>query len=384
MNENAQALIANSLHWLKNEVFPLWSTQGVDEKNGGFVEALSKNGLALNNSRRALVQSRQIYSFVTAAKLEILDPSRAQAIVKESATFFDHYLLPSGACLHSVTPSGQPDNQDVDLYTQAFALFALAHIFEMTKSQDMRTKALRLLDYLERERKALGGGYTEIKSGRIFYQSNPHMHLFEASLHWMTVDPETAVWKTLSHQLFELCKNKFIDKQTGALGEHFTEGWIPEKIDGRFVFEPGHHYEWSWLMAVYEELSGEKCQDLRHSLYSIADKYGLNQKNLVIDEVWSDFSPKKESSRFWPQCERIKAAVKLGLESPTEAQSTFARSADEAMSALNGYLNSPGPGLWQDTRLENGEFTEQDPKASSLYHIINAIYEYTQLRPQLC
>ncbi len=383
MNENAQTLIANSLQWLKNDVFPLWSVQGVDAKNGGFVETLSKEGQALNVSRRALVQSRQIYSFVTAAKLEVFETSRALEIVRRSADFLDNYLLPSGACLHSVTPDGQPDNLDVDLYTQAFALFALALIYEVTNNQHIKNKALRLLDYLERERKAPGGGYTEIKSGKVFYQSNPHMHLFEASLHWMTVDPETETWKALSQQLFELCKNKFIDKQTGVLGEHFTEGWAPEKADGRFIFEPGHHYEWSWLMAVYQEISGEDCRDLRHSLYEIADKNGLNQNHLVIDEVWSDFTPKKKSSRFWPQCERIKAAVKLGLESPEEQQASFARSADEALSALNGYLDSPGPGMWQDTRLENSEFTAQDPKASSLYHIINAIYEYKNLRPQL-
>lgn len=383
MNTNPQELITNSLNWLKQDVFPLWSTQGIDAKNGGFIEALSKDGKAVHSSRRALVQARQIYSFVTAAKLKVYDTKLAHQKVREAAQFFDFYLQPSGACIHSVKPHGDPDNQDLDLYTQAFALFALANIFEISRDDSSRAKALRLLKYLHQERKALGGGYTEIKSGKIMYQSNPHMHLFEASLYWLMVDPETSEWQTLAHELYDLCKSKFVDKETGALCEHFNEGWTPQRTDGRFIFEPGHHYEWSWLLAIYEELSGVPCKELRHSLYEIADKHGLNQSHLAVDEVWSDFTVKKGSSRFWPQCERIKAAVKLGCEMPSGQRKSFALSADQALVALNGYFQMKTPGLWQDTLQENGEFTDQDPKASSLYHIINAIAEYCSIRPQL-
>lgn len=383
MSTQSDTLKTNSLQWLKKDVFPLWSTQGIDASNGGFVEALTVEGRAQNLSRRALVQSRQIYSFVTAAKLQVYDAELAAQKVQAAARFFDYYILPSGACLHSVKPSGEPENQDLDLYTQAFALFAFANVYELSRDEGTRQKALNLLNYLNVQRRAPGGGYTEIKGGKVFYQSNPHMHLFEASLYWLMVDPSTAAWKTLAHELYELCASKFVDKETGALCEHFQEGWTPERTEGRFIFEPGHHYEWSWLLALYEELTGVVCKDLRHSLYTLADQHGLNDQHLAVDEVWSDFSVKKKSSRFWPQCERIKAAVKLGNEVSPEQRSAFARSADDALVALNRYFDMPTPGLWQDTRLENGEFSQQDPKASSLYHIINAIYEYVQLRPKL-
>ncbi|HRO67602.1 MAG TPA: AGE family epimerase/isomerase, partial [Pseudobdellovibrionaceae bacterium] len=72
-----------------------------------------------------------------------------------------------------------------------------------------------------------------------------------------------------------------------------------------------------------------------------------------------------------------------GLEVPTDRQAAFALSADQALEALFGYFQTPVKGLWQDARQENGESTKQDPKASSLYHIINAIDEYVTLRPRL-
>ena len=55
-------------------------------------------------------------------------------------------------------------------------------------------------------------------------------------------------------------------------------------------------------------------------------------------------------------------------------------SADEAMDVLWSYLNQPARGLWSDTRSETGTFDQLPVKASSLYHIINALSEYEAKR----
>lgn len=386
MNKTALDLIAKSENWLRHDVIPLWSEQGIDHQTGGFFEALSPDGKPLPLPRRALVQSRQIYSFLTAAKLNLLDPKKANQIVTNGVDYLiKNYFQNGGACIHAITPEGLPQNSDLDLYTQAFALFALGCGFEVSKNPTYKTQALKLLNYLNSNRKAPGGGYTEIKNSTVYFQSNPHMHLFEAALTWLQVDP-CQEWKTLASDLFTLSKTKFIDEETKTLCEHFNEGWIKHRsteANNAFIFEPGHHYEWSWLMAWFDDLTGSNSKSLRHSIYTTADKYGLTKNNLAVDEVYSDFKIKKQSSRFWPQCERIKAAVKLGLESPTAEQPQFAKSADEALTALFGYFNLPVKGLWQDMLLENGIFSKQDPKASSLYHIINAMFEYKTIRPKL-
>ncbi len=385
MNQIGQDLILKSQNWLKQDVFPLWIRLGVDPLNGGFIEALTMQGEPVDSPRRALVQARQIYSFVTGAQLSSCDSQQAHEIVAKAGQFFvNSYLTVHGSCLHAVTPQGEPAQLDEELYTQAFALFALAQIYSVTKDPQYQQHALRLMAYLEKNRRAPGGGYTEIKKQEVLFQSNPHMHLFEAVLAWIPLAPEEPVWKKIAQEVFELCESKFIDTQTGALCEHFSKGWQPLRTNENFVFEPGHHFEWSWLMAVYQELSGVESRSLRHSLYEIATTHGvLPETKLAVDEVWSDFRIKKKSSRFWPQTERIKAAVKLGIESPREQQPLFARSADEAMAALFKFFETPIKGLWQDTLLETGEFTQQDPKASSLYHTINAISEYVKIRPQL-
>jgi mannose/cellobiose epimerase-like protein (N-acyl-D-glucosamine 2-epimerase family) len=383
MNTTAQNLSQKSLSWLKQDVFPLWMKNGIDLESGSFVEALSMEGEALSSSRRALVQSRQIYSFVTAAKIEIIERGLAEKIVYAGIeSFTKNYIQESGACIHSVDIKGSPDNTDLDLYTQAFALFAYANAFEITHHQKYKDQALKLLDYLRTHRKALGGGYTEIKGGKTFYQSNPHMHLFEAALAWATVDSATE-WEELSSELYHLCMNKFIDAETGNLCEHFDEGWKPQRVDGNFIFEPGHHFEWAWLLSIYQDFFHTNTKDACLSLYEKATHYGVNDKHFVVDEVWSNGVVKKSSSRFWPQCERIKAACRLGSDFQTINKNLFATHADQGLEVLFSYFQTPIKGLWQDVLLENGEFSKQDPKGSSLYHIINALDEYLNLRPKL-
>jgi mannose/cellobiose epimerase-like protein (N-acyl-D-glucosamine 2-epimerase family) len=107
----------------------------------------------------------------------------------------------------------------------------------------------------------------------------------------------------------------------------------------------------------------------------LAEKFGVTNPSraLAFDEIWSDGRVHKRSSRFWPQCERIKAAVVLGE----------GKIADIAMQALIENFLMLKEGLWKDTLLESGEYGDQPVKASSLYHIINAISEYAEHRPKI-
>lgn len=363
----------NALKWLSEKVFPLWSAEGIDSQSGAFVESISFAGKAENSSRRALVQARQIYSFVEAWRLDVIKKDRLKPIIQRAIhAWIKLYRQPSGAFIHSVNTAGKPMNTDLDLYTQAFVLFGLAQAYEVFQSDEsqaheIKSQALKVLNYLKTERKnPAGGGYTEIKNGELLYQSNPHMHLFEAALAWTRLESDPQ-WRSLSDELYQLCCQKFIDSSTGFLAEHFDQNSQPLREGNRFIFEPGHHYEWAWLFVQYEKITGQSVGDRPQNLFELAEKFGLTpDKTLAYDEILSDGKVKKNTSRFWPQCERIKAAVAL---------KNF-EVADEAMKALFNHFIISDQGLWKDN-LTN---TEGPAKGSSLYHIINAISEYVQFR----
>ena len=372
MSEQDLNLKQISLSWLKEKVFPLWLKEGVDSQANFFIENLNFEGKAQVTPRRALVQARQIYSFAEGARLHVLDQALAKQIVESSTrSFIKLYSLSNGAFVHSVSNDGKHLNFDVDLYTQAFALFGLAQAFEFSQGAEFKVAALKLYSYLNTERRNKAGGFTEIKDKKLLFQSNPHMHLFESALAWLKIDSDP-IWKSLANELYDLCTDKFIDSKTGLLAEHFDQNWKPIRTDDNFIFEPGHLYEWSWLFYQYRKLIHGDNEESR-SLFNLAEKFGLSaNQELAFDEIWSNGKVNKSSSRFWPQCERIKSAAILNEN----------KVADVAMKSLMDHFLDMNRGLWKDTLLESGQYADIPVKASSLYHIINAISEFVAVRPK--
>ncbi|WP_413585771.1 AGE family epimerase/isomerase [Bdellovibrio sp. HCB274] len=379
---NPSQRIEFSKNWLTNDVFPLWSGKGIDRKNGGFEENLTFEGEPMDMPRRAMVQSRQIYSFLTGLRMNTVSKDVATFAVNQGVRYMiDKFQQPSGAFIYSVLPDGTPKSMNPDLYTQAFALFGLAQAYQMDPKPEYKTRAKDLVKYLYRERSVKAGGFTELdEKGNISYKSNPHMHMFESAIAWMQIDKDQEWWK-LGDELATLALTKFIDSQTGILGEYFDENWNPLRENGKFVYEPGHQFEWSWLFSLYQDLTGKDCKAVRHKLFLSADKHGTDPvRKIAFDEMWSDFTPKLTSSRFWPQGERIKAAVRLATEVPASDQAVYHKAADDAMDTLFKFLATPKKGMWYDQLSAQDTFSGNFSKSSSLYHIINALEEYVNLR----
>jgi mannose/cellobiose epimerase-like protein (N-acyl-D-glucosamine 2-epimerase family) len=367
--------------WLAEFACPLWLDQGLDLANGGFFESLSLQGQPTFGPRRVMVQARQIFSSHMAMNLGIISEQQGRASVKHGIDFIlRYYSLPSGAFRHAVDEAFLPVKKPEDLYGQAFALFGLAHAYKVLSDPSYKSRALELLAYLYRERKLPQGGFSEILDQEIQYEANPHMHLFEALLYWIEIDSDPK-WKAAAEEILDLCINKFVDPENTLLAEHFDSDWRPLLAHGVFIFEPGHHYEWVWLLGRYQKITGKDLRHLRNRLYAVSEKYGISPVNkCAYDEVSSLLQPIKKTTRFWPQCERIKAALQLALEA--EDRAPYFQAADDSLQALFKFFEVPIQGLWYDTWKESGEFTIQPAKASSFYHIIGALSEYIQFRDQ--
>ena len=207
------------------------------------------------------------------------------------------------------------------------------------------------------------GGFKE-PNAKYIYQSNPHMHLLEAMLAWAEVDQDPA-WNALADEIAALAMNHFIDAR-GQLHEFFTEGWAPaEGVDGRIV-EPGHQFEWAWLLERCARLRGH--DDTHQAAIELfeAGKRGVDDKRgVATQQLLDDGSVHDDVARLWPQTEWIKAAVILG--DATEAA--------RAVRGLQLYFDKPLAGLWWDKLKPDGSFIEEAAPASSFYHIVCAIAE---------
>ena len=229
--------------WLRVKALPVWSSLG-QASDGAFAESLSLDGRALAMPRRARVQARQIYVYAAAGAGGWQGPWRS-IVQRGLDRLYADYLMPDGLCRTTLTPDGGPLDDTPYLYDQAFVLFALsaaktAGIDDPT----LETRAVRIRDALMANAPATDG---LIEAGDHPHQSNAHMHLLEACLGWEAAGGD-AGWTRLADRIVDLALARFIDPEGGFLREFFGPDWTPAAgEDGRLV-EPGHQFEWAWLL----------------------------------------------------------------------------------------------------------------------------------------
>jgi mannose-1-phosphate guanylyltransferase/mannose-6-phosphate isomerase len=357
--------------WLFEDALPLWSTQGVDPSFGGFQEVLNLDASPAMSARRARVQARQSFVFSQAGKIGWSGPWQEMAELGLSC-LIARYRRPDGLFSTLVSADGAVLSAAAYVYDQAFVLLAGASLLEVSSSHgDWRRFALDLHLNLKTSRRHVAGGFRE--EGENGFLSNPHMHLLEAALAWIEVD-NNATWSDLADEIAILALQKFIDPQKHFLREYFGADWQPLSGALGNCIEPGHQFEWAWLL---ERWSRSRQRADAHAaavdLFAMGTR-GVNAAhNVAIDEMDDAFQPRRATARLWPQTERLKAALIL-MGCAEEPQRSFYREqACEAAQSLWSYLEVPKAGLWRDKMQEDGQFVIEPAPASSLYHIVAAI-----------
>jgi mannose-6-phosphate isomerase len=202
------------------------------------------------------------------------------------------------------------------------------------------------------------------------------MHFFEAMLAWEKVDPQ-GPWHGLTDDIAHLAMSKFIDAQSGGLREFFDHDWNPMPGDKGRIMEPGHQFEWAWLLTRWGDLrKNEDAITKAKRLFEIGEKYGIcPQRKVAIMSLYDDFSVHDALARLWPQTEWLKAAVRLASVTHGEARYAYLGSAVRAIGALQPFLDTPVPGLWFDKWPADAPMIDEPAPASTFYHIVCAIYE---------
>lgn len=362
--------------WLFDDALPLWWDVGADRAAGGFHDLLGLDGVPVASARRARVQARQTYVYAAAGRLGWQGPWR-QAMNHGLDYFLAQFRRPDGLFRTKVGMDGSPVDETALLYDQAFALFAMAAVRQASPERaDLVDMAKALWARIEIEFHHDGVAFREASADRPF-QSNPHMHLFEAAMAWSEVDVDP-IWPTLADRLAELCLHRFIDVESGALREFFDVGWRPAPgVDGRIV-EPGHQFEWAWLLQRWGVLRDrpDACAAAKR-LFEIGSTDGVDRiRGVAFNALLDDFTPHDPSARLWPQTERIKAAVLLvEHEIDPALREGYLKEITAGARGLLKYFETTVPGLWRDKLNSDGRFMQEPAPASSFYHIVCAIAE---------
>jgi mannose/cellobiose epimerase-like protein (N-acyl-D-glucosamine 2-epimerase family) len=353
--------------WLFEQALPLWWRAGADRNHGGFHELLATDGTPAGNFRRARVQGRQSYVYAQAGAMGWNGPWR-EAAPHGIAYLESCYRQPGGQFCTLVSQQGAVLNRATLLYDQAFALMAMATIVKvMPERGDLRTAGRALLDSILAARRHPAGGFVETSDHPFI--SNPHMHFLEALLAWCEIEPD-GVWGEWADHIANLALTKFIDGKGGFLREHFAADWSPAPGADGHVVEPGHQFEWCWLLMRWGTLRGHpEVRGPARRLFEHGCRGIDPARDAAVHAMNDAFEITVPTARLWAQTERIKAALSLAVTGET----ALIGEALKGAACLWRYLDTPVKGLWWDRFEPDGRFVAEPAPASSLYHIICCI-----------
>ena len=348
--------------WLFESLLPFWGAHGI-YSTGGFVEQIDRSG-PVDLPLRLRVQARQIYVFAEAGRLGWTGPWR-DLLDRGLGFMLAHYFRPDGLVRCKVNRNGGCIDDSADNYDQAFAIFALANAFRATGDRGLEHRADHLLDNWVQQRKHPDGGFYESSQPAAPLCANPHMHLFEAAQAWAAVS-NSPRWRDLADEIASLAATRLVQQDSGALHEFFELDWSAAVGEAGRIVEPGHEFEWAWLLNRWAEKGGKVDQAVAGRLYDHAQRYGTDPgRKVAISAIDAHGTILDASARLWPQTERLKAA--LAMQDEPDAL--------EAWEGLLSYRYSDNPALFVDRCAPDGTMMDSPAYASSLYHIICAISE---------
>ena len=156
----------------------------------------------------------------------------------------------------------------------------------------------------------------------------------------------------------------------------FVRTWTPLRGDPQAAVEPGHQFEWGWLLIRWGRLSGRNDGiTAGRRLVEIGELHGVDvERGLAINELETSLSLRDPRARLWPQTERIKGNLAVASLNDADAKLAIVRATAAAVGLLR-YGQHPIEGCWWEHIGPDDKPIVEPTRASSLYHIVCAMEE---------
>lgn len=371
--------LARLTRWLRQQALPLWAEAGYDHRRHVFAERLGFDGKPVEGlPHRLIVQARQIAVFAQAERHGAFSGAGGMAVDAANRMIADYAGKgANGGWAFSTNGEGGIIDAREDLYSHAFALFALAHCHALDGKTRWLETADETLAFLDARFATPGGGFAPALPWPQERLQNPVMHLFEALL---------ALFEASGQERFGACADAlrtfacthFVSPQSGGLLERFDDSWTMSTDAIGTWAEGGHQYEWIWLLDRSERLIGGDMGAAITSLHRFATRNCLDAEGYVVDENEASGTIRKPARRLWPQTEALRCELVLEHRGDTSAQ---VRARAHARCLREGFLIPAPPGGWIDRIDVDRAHLSPDMPASSLYHLAGAIFAIEDARP---
>ncbi len=293
-----------------------------------------------------------------------------------------------GGYRYSVAPDGSdidtPASRQRRTYDQSFALLALVTVQKADPTAVTDAQIDACISYIETvlTDPATGALWEDddmarngAKSGDLRAQ-NPHMHMFEAVMqaYEMTGDK---VWLERAKTYMDLGERYFIDPQTGAICEFIGHDLTQNDSEMGTRREPGHQFEWAWLLNRYAEFSGDDApRALADRMRNFVETHGIRpdgpMAGAAYDAINAAGDVTEATHLLWPLTEAGKVYAAIARETGDGAAAK--RAQDLADMIFDDYFATDKP-AWINQLDEDKNVVWNEGLTRLLYHVAFFITE---------
>ena len=357
-----------------DKTLPNWLLYGQLEQ-GGCRESLNQDWSPNPVGRiRLLSQCRQLYTWCHAAIDHGLTFSQTDA--DKLFEFIVANYHQDERWIFSVDEELKPQQTQTDAYALAFILLSFSYYFRFSGNE----KALALIEsthhFLQTTMIHPNGGYHEVFpfDDGIVRRQNPHMHLLEGYVAAYEATGSDS-YKQAALDIVELAQKHFYDAKDQTLRELFNANWHPDDQQGNWI-EPGHHFEWAWLLHQTYNISGNESDlELANRLWQTGIKFGFDPIGGIYNAFDSSTGePLDREKRVWPITEYLKACCVIGMpEVEREERLT------SGLTFLSEHYLT-GNGCWHEYLDQNNQPKDYPLAATTSYHLFLGLHEVLNWR----
>ena len=298
---------------LKDNVMPFWMKYGMDPVNGGVYTCLDRDGKLMDTTKSVWFQGR--CGFICSYAYNNVGKNPEWLAASKSCIDFieAHCFDTDGHMFFTVTGDGKPVQKRRYVFSECFAIIAMAEYALASGDMTYATKALELF---HRTRKMLATpGFLPPKTTQTGYSHSITMMFFNVVLVLRKVVDDPAMMEQLSESL-RLIETRLMSEEYKTILESVDEnGGLIDTIAGR-VINPGHCIETSWFLMDAAPLYGDPdhVRKLGLKIFDWAYAWGWDEQygGIINFRDCKGFPPQDYSQDmkfWWPQCETIIASL---------------------------------------------------------------------------
>jgi cellobiose epimerase len=269
-NSELFAQLKNEMAEELQSILKYWTKKTIDNEYGGFYGRINGNNqLIPENDKGSVLNARILWTFSSAYRF-LKDPKFIEIAHRAKTYLLDYFWdKKQEGIFWMLDYKGNPIDGKKQIYSQAFAIYALAEYFRVTQDKESLDYAIKLFEIIEKYSFDKGlNGYFEAysrdwelledlrlsdKDANEKKTMNTHLHVLEAYTNLYRVWPNNRLQKQLKN-LIEVFIEKIIDNHSGSFNLFFDENWISKSKITSF----GHDIEGSWLLFEAAEVLHDK------------------------------------------------------------------------------------------------------------------------------